>query len=218
MPSVTAADQVRPTGHDVSRLRERRRRRRLLRLALLLLPALAWSWYRALNGLPLLPQMPEVDPIYLMTGAFFLVMTVATVLSTMVSGRSPHVLYRPEQIDVRLDDVKGLPAVTEDVRRSIDLLLMGRTFRREMGGAPRRGILFEGPPGTGKTHLAKAMAAEAGVPFLFVSATSFQSSFYGATGRKIRSYFKALHRVARAEGAAIGFIEEIDAIGMARGG
>jgi cell division protease FtsH len=218
MPSVTAADQVRPTGHDVSRLRERRRRRRLLRLALGLTPVLGWAWYRALAGQPMLPQLPEVDPIYLMTGAFFLVMSVVTVLSTMVSGRSPHVLYRPEQIDVRLDDVKGLPAVTEDVRRSIDLLLMGRTFRREMGGSPRRGILFEGPPGTGKTHLAKAMAAEAGVPFLFVSATSFQSSFYGATGRKIRSYFKALRRVARAEGAAIGFIEEIDAIGLARGG
>ena len=87
-----------------------------------------------------------------------------------------------------------------------------------MGGTPRRGLLFEGAPGTGKTHLAKAMAAEAGVPFLFVSATSFQSMFYGATARKIRSYFAALRKAARQEGGAIGFIEEIDAIAMARGG
>ena len=87
-----------------------------------------------------------------------------------------------------------------------------------MGGTARRGLLFEGAPGTGKTYLAKAMAREAGVPFLFVSATSFQSMYYGATARKIRSYFKALRKAARQEGGAIGFIEEIDAIAMARGG
>ena len=55
------------------------------------------------------------------------------------------------------------------------------------------------------------------MPFLFVSATSFQSMFYGATAKKIRSYFKALRKAARQEGGAIGFIEEIDAIGMSRG-
>nr|WP_281373272.1 AAA family ATPase [Kineococcus aurantiacus] len=87
-----------------------------------------------------------------------------------------------------------------------------------MGGRPRRGLLFEGSPGTGKTHMAKAMAREAGVPFLFVSATSFQSMWYGATARKLRSYFKALRKAARREGGAIGFIEEIDAIAAARGG
>src|SRR6266508_2271829 len=87
-----------------------------------------------------------------------------------------------------------------------------------LGGNPRRGILFEGKPGTGKTHMAKAMARHAGVPFLFVSATSFQSMWYGMTARKIRAYFKALRKVARQEGGAIGFIEEIDAIGGRRGG
>ena len=56
------------------------------------------------------------------------------------------------------------------------------------------------------------------MPFLFVSGTSFQSMYYGATARKIRAYFKALRKAARAEGGAIGFIEEIDAIAMARGG
>jgi ATP-dependent Zn protease len=127
------------------------------------------------------------------------------------------VLYRPEQIDVRMSDVQGLDAVREDVQRSLDLFLGGATFRREMGGSPRRGLLFEGPPGTGKTHLAKAMAAEAGVPFLFVSGTAFQSMYYGATARKIRAYFRALRRAARAEGGAIGFIEEIDAIATTRG-
>nr|WP_276612116.1 AAA family ATPase [Kineococcus vitellinus] len=86
-----------------------------------------------------------------------------------------------------------------------------------MGGRPRRGLLFEGVPGTGKTHMAKAMAREAGVPFLYVSATSFQSMWYGATARKLRSYFRALRKAARREGGAIGFIEEIDAIAASRG-
>ena len=87
-----------------------------------------------------------------------------------------------------------------------------------MGGTPRRAILFEGPPGTGKTYMAKAMAREAGVPFLFVSASAFQSMYYGQTNRKIRSFFKALRKTARQEGGAIGFIEEIDAIAGARSG
>ena len=85
-----------------------------------------------------------------------------------------------------------------------------------MGGTPRKAILFEGPPGTGKTYMAKAMASEAGVPFLFVSSSAFQSMFYGQTNRKIRAYFKELRRHARRDGGAIGFIEELDAIGAAR--
>jgi cell division protease FtsH len=64
--------------------------------------------------------------------------------------------------------------------------------------------------------MAKAMARHAGVPFLFVSATSFQSMWYGMTARRIRAYFKALRKVARQDGGAIGFIEEIDAIGGRR--
>ena len=70
------------------------------------------------------------------------------------------------------------------------MFLAHRTYADAMGGKPRRGLLFEGVPGTGKTMMAKAMAKEAEVPFLYVSATSFQSMYYGATARKIRSYFK----------------------------
>jgi cell division protease FtsH len=62
------------------------------------------------------------------------------------------------------------------------------------------------------------MARAAGVPFLFVSSSAFQSMYYGQTNRKIRNYFKALRKAARREGGAIGFIEEIDAVGAARSG
>jgi ATP-dependent Zn protease len=136
----------------------------------------------------------------------------------LMAGRSPHVLYRPEEIGVTLADVVGADAVVEEVVKTLNLFLGHRTFQEGMGGNPRRAILFEGPPGTGKTYIAKAMAAEAGVPFLFVSSSAFQSMYYGQTNRKIRSYFRALQRYARREGGAIGFIEEIDAIGAARGG
>jgi ATP-dependent Zn protease len=194
---------------------------RLARVAVWLLIPLAYLLWRIASGDPFDPfdiALPYIDPFLLIVGIFFAVMIVTMLGMTLFAGRSPHVTYRPEQIDVTLGDVRGIDLVKADVVRSLNLFLANRAFRSEMGGTPRRGLLFEGPPGTGKTHLAKAMAREAGVPFLFVSATSFQSMYYGATARKIRSYFKALRKAARQEGGAIGFIEEIDAIAMARAG
>jgi ATP-dependent Zn protease len=163
-------------------------------------------------GIPssLLPYAPGLILILLLCGV------MAGPL--LMAGRSPHVLYRPEEIGITLADVVGAAAVVEEVVKTLNLFLAHSTFRDRMGGTPRRAILFEGPPGTGKTYIAKAMAAEAGVPFLFVSSSAFQSMYYGQTNRKIRSYFRALHNYARREGGAIGFIEEIDAIGAARGG
>jgi ATP-dependent Zn protease len=214
----TASASARPV-EDVLAARERRRQRRLLELAAGLALVAAYLWFRLLTGDPVgRPSMPGVDPLVVMPVLFFVALLGLLVGSVVVPGRSPHLVYRPEQIDVRMSDVKGIGPVVDEVRRSVALFMNAATFRREMGGRPRRGLLFEGAPGTGKTLVAKAMAAEAGVPFLFVSATSFQSMFYGATARKIRSYFKALRKAARAEGGAIGFIEEIDAIGTVRGG
>jgi ATP-dependent Zn protease len=108
--------------------------------------------------------------------------------------------------------------VVEEVVKTLNLFLAHKSFKDQMGGTPRRAILFEGPPGTGKTYMAKAMAKEAGVPFLFVSSSAFQSMYYGQTNRKIRAYFKALRKAARKDGGAIGFIEEIDAVGASRSG
>ena len=203
--------------HDIARDRETARRRRLTRLLVLLLAAWAWLVVRALQGLPPVPALPAVDPLYVVPVLFFVALLLIIVGTQVGSARSPHLVYRPEQVDVRLDEVIGIDPIVEDVRRSLDLFWAHRTFADRTGGRPRRGLLFEGAPGTGKTLTAKAMAAEAGVPFLFVSATSFQSMYYGATARKIRAYFRALRKAAAKEGGAIGFIEEIDAIAMARG-
>ncbi len=139
-------------------------------------------------------------------------------LPLLGAGRSPHILIRPGETEVGLEDLVGIDGIKAEVVRSINLFLAHQTFRDTMGGTARRGVLFEGPPGTGKTFVAKAMAKEANVPFLFVSASAFQSMYYGQTNRKIRSFFKQLRKHAHREGGAIGFIEEIDAIGATRRG
>ena len=205
---------------DVGGTREHRRTRRWIKLTVFVLAVAALASYRAAtwDGRGWFVPVPQIDPFLLVIIVFFALLIALTAGQQLLSGRSPHVLYRPEQIETRLKDVVGIDGVKEDVVRSLNLFLAHKTFAEEMGGTPRRGLLFEGAPGTGKTHLARAMAHEAGVPFLFVSATSFQSMWYGATAKKIRSYFKELRKAARKEGGAIGFIEEIDAIAMSRGG
>jgi len=194
-------------------------RRRWVKLAAFVYALVAVLWLRALtyDGSDFVP-LPSIDPFLLTIIIFFGLLLGLAVGQQVLSGRSPHTVFRPDQIETTLDDVVGIDGVKDDVIRSLNLFLAHKTFRDEMGGTPRRGLLFEGAPGTGKTHLATAMAREAGVPFLFVSATSFQSMWYGASAKKIRSYFKALRKAARKEGGAIGFIEEIDAIAMSRGG
>jgi len=202
---------------DVATFRERARLRRIRRLNLVLWGIAAWMAVRALSEQPLLPHLtisPQLAPSFIIVGLLMFVLLVPM----WAAGRSPHVLYRPHDIEVGLDDVVGCEVVREEVVRTLNLFLANDTIRDQLGATPRRGVLFEGPPGTGKTHIAKAMAREAGVPFLFVSSSAFQSMYYGQTNRKIRAYFKALRAAARREGGAIGFIEEIDAIGGARSG
>ncbi len=219
--AIGGANLVEARTADVGQRRERQRIGRLRMLAVLLGIPTAYLWFRILTDRPLnLLQLPSFGPDWMLY-ALPLVIVVAigiAVAMPMMAGRSPHVEYRPEQIGIGFDDVIGIGPVKEEVLRTLNTFLGYKVYKDQLGGTPRRGLMFEGPPGTGKTHMARAMAQEAGVPFLFVSATSFQSMFYGATARKIRSYFKELRKAARAEGGAIGFIEEIDAIAGRRGG
>ena len=167
-------------------------------------------------GLPSLSVPSGLSP-YLRPIGLIVLLSAVMVVPLLAAGRSPHILYRPDELTMTFDDVRGSEGLVEEVTKTLNLFLAYRTFNEQMGGTPRKAILFEGPPGTGKTYMAKAMASEAGVPFLFVSSSAFQSMFYGQTNRKIRAYFKELRRQARREGGAIGFIEELDAIGGKRG-
>ena len=201
--------------------RERKRQQRLFRIVVFCSVPLAWFWYRQLSGDPVhlgVPSLIRNSPELALLGVMLIVITAMMMIPMMASGKSPHTMLRPSDSDIRLADVVGADATRREAIDTLNLFLNHETFAEEMGGSPRRGVLFEGAPGTGKTYLAKAIAAEAEVPFLFVSASEFQSHFYGMTNRKIRQFFKALRNAARAEGGAIGFIEEFDAIGMARSG
>jgi ATP-dependent Zn protease len=204
---------------DVSRIRERTRRRRIARTLVYLMVIAGFFVYRyVVIHHPLVFHMPADASVWA-PGVILVALLGGVVVIPMVIGsRSPHITVRPEHIEVGLDTIKGLDPQVDEVVRSINVFLGYATFREVLGGNPRRGILFEGPPGTGKTFMAKAMAKQAGVPFLFVSAPAFQSPFYGMTNVKVRSFFKELRKSARKNGGAIGFIEEIDAIGTARGG
>ena len=189
---------------DVFRQRERTKLKRVVR-AIVVVFLLDWYLYgRYANGNPItLPSLPD-QWIFLAFPLLILIPVLIMVASPLINGKSPHITVYPEQVESGLTDIKGLDMQVDEVVRSLDVFLGYATFRDELGGTPRRGILFEGPPGTGKTYLAKAMAKQAGVPFLFISAPAFQSMWQGMTAYRIRSFFKALRKAARKEGARSG--------------
>jgi cell division protease FtsH len=208
-------------GHkaDVKKVRERNRQRRLRYLLYLNLFVFLYLIKRVLENDPVKFGLPSLGPdaVLWVFPAVILISILLMTLLPLANGRSPHVRFTPEEIGITFKDVRGIDMVLEEVTRSLQIFLTYKTFRDDLGGNPRRGILFEGKPGTGKTHMAKAMAAEAGVPFFFVSAPAFHSMWFGMTAWKIRAFFKVLKKAARKEGGAIGFIEEMDAIGGSRG-
>ena len=217
---LSGSTTLRAGRADVFRQRDRTKRKRLIRAIVVVTALDAYLWWRYSTGRPLrLPAIPESFQWEIYLPAMLLIVAIGLMVAMpLLSGRSPHITVYPEQVEVGLTDLKGLDTQVDEVLRTLDVFLGYGTFRDELGGTPRRGILFEGPPGTGKTYLAKAMAKQAGVPFLFISATALQSMWFGMTAYRIRSFFKALRKAARKEGGAIGFIEEIDAIAQSRDG
>ncbi len=125
---------------------------------------------------------------------------------------------KPEEIkpdsksSVRWDDVAGVEEAKEELREIVEFLRDPKRFRK-LGAKVPKGVLLHGPPGTGKTMLAKAVAAEAGAKFYAQSAASFVEMFVGLGAARIRRLF----RKARKSRPAIIFIDELDAVGATRG-
>jgi len=128
-------------------------------------------------------------------------------------GRSKATLFdKDTKVNVTFKDVAGLDEAKEEVMEVVDFLRNPKKYT-VLGGKIPKGVLLVGPPGTGKTLLAKAVAGEADVPFFSISGSDFVEMFVGVGASRVRDLF----RQAREKAPCIIFIDEIDAIGRARG-
>ncbi len=132
--------------------------------------------------------------------------------SAMSFGRSRGRLYAQEDVHVTFNDVAGIDEAVEELKEVVEFLKTPQKYQA-LGGRIPRGVLLVGPPGTGKTMLAKAVAGEAGVPFFGLSGSDFVEMYVGVGAARVRDMFQqALQRAP-----AIIFIDELDALGKVRG-
>ena len=133
--------------------------------------------------------------------------------NAMMFGKSNAKVYVKSSEGIRFADVAGEDEAKENLQEIVDYLHDPAKYR-EIGAAMPKGILLVGPPGTGKTMLAKAVAGEANVPFFSMSGSEFVEMFVGMGASKVRDLF----RQAKEKAPCIVFIDEIDAIGKKRDG
>ena len=128
-------------------------------------------------------------------------------------GKSNAKVYVKSSDGIRFSDVAGVEEAEESLTEIVNYL-HDPTKYREIGATMPKGVLLVGPPGTGKTMLAKAVAGEADVPFFSISGSEFVEMFVGMGASKVRDLFKQ----AKEKAPCIVFIDEIDAIGQKRSG
>ena len=128
-------------------------------------------------------------------------------------GKSNAKIYVQSTEGIRFDDVAGEDEAKESLAEIVDYLHNPKKYS-EVGASMPKGLLLVGPPGTGKTMLAKAVAGESGVPFFSMSGSEFVEMFVGMGASKVRDLFKQ----AKEKAPCIVFIDEIDAIGKKRDG
>lgn len=128
-------------------------------------------------------------------------------------GKSNAKIYVPSEEGIRFSDVAGEDEAKENLAEIVDYLHQPSKYS-EIGASMPKGVLLVGPPGTGKTMLAKAVAGEANVPFFSISGSEFVEMFVGMGASKVRDLFKQ----AKEKAPCIVFIDEIDTIGKKRDG
>lgn len=118
-------------------------------------------------------------------------------------------------VDITWDDVVGMHEAKREALEVVQLI-KDRANVSKMGGSVVKGLLMLGPPGCGKTYMAKAMATEADMPFISMSGSEFVEVFVGVGASRVRKLFKKARDLAFGYGGCILFIDEIDAIGRSR--
>ena len=126
-------------------------------------------------------------------------------------GKSKAKIYVETDVRTSFDDVAGVDEAKEELREVVNFLKDPQRYGR-LGARVPKGVLLVGPPGTGKTMLARAVAGEAGVPFFSISGSEFVEMFVGVGAARVRDLFEQ----ARQKAPAIIFIDELDALGRAR--
>ncbi|MHC4927105.1 MAG: ATP-dependent zinc metalloprotease FtsH [Planctomycetota bacterium] len=162
----------------------------------------------------LIPILVNLLPILLIVGlVYFVFMRNMKGGGGMLMnfGRSKHRL-QGKGTKVTFDNVAGIEEAKDEVTELIEFLKNPKKFKK-LGGRIPRGVLLEGPPGCGKTLLAKAIAGEADVPFFSIAGSDFVEMFVGVGASRVRDLFKQ----AKENSPCIIFLDEIDAIGRKRG-
>ena len=146
---------------------------------------------------------------------FFLIrrMSGAQAGAALNLGRNKVRIYDRKEMKTNFADVAGVDEAKEELREIVDFLKNPKKYQR-LGGRIPKGVLLLGPPGCGKTLLARAVAGEANVPFFFMSGSEFVEMFVGLGAARVRELFQQ----AKEKAPALVFLDEIDTIGKGRGG
>ncbi|XP_062572689.1 uncharacterized protein LOC134234631, partial [Saccostrea cucullata] len=126
-------------------------------------------------------------------------------------GANNYMVVHPEKTGINFSHVKGIDEVKEELETVVKFLKDPKKYS-SMGAKIPKGVLMVGPPGCGKTFLAKATAGEAGVSFFYAAGSSFDEMYVGVGAKRIRDLFDA----AKANAPCIIFIDEIDSVGVKR--
>lgn len=139
--------------------------------------------------------------------------TDAPVVSSLANRAAGEHYFKPEENKITFNDIAGLDDVIQDLTEIVDFLKHSEKYT-SMGAQLPRGVLLEGPPGNGKTLIARALAHEAGCTFIQINASEFVEKYVGVGASRVRELFER----ARSHKPAIIFIDEIDALGAVNRG